>query len=200
MRRQMTYPCRALSVAAVMAISLTACGGGVGEVLGLENKPPDEFTVVKRAPLTLPPDYGLRPPQPGQGQLNAATPRDVARQAVLGTDKLSERDKQKIINARRAAGQDESEIALLNRADALNASPEIRQVVDEESQSLADEQENFVDDLLFWKDPEEPGAIVDATEENRRLQENAGLGKPVTEGDTPTIQREGETSPFQWPF
>ncbi len=188
------------SVAAVLAVTLNACGSNVGEVLGLENKPPDEFSVVKRAPLTLPPDYGLRPPEPGKAERNAVTPRDNARQAVLGSESLSERDKQKIIQARKAAGQDASELALLNQADALNASPEIRQVVNEESQALAEEQENFVDDLLFWKDPEEPGAIVDATEENRRLQENAGLGKPVTEGDTPTIQRESETSPFQWPF
>jgi len=196
----MTVPIRAISIAAVLAATLSACGGGVGEVLGLENKPPDEFSVVKRAPLTLPPDYGLRPPEPGRAELNSVTPRDSARQAVLGTDKLSERDKQKIINARRTAGQDESEIALLNQADALNASPAIRQVVDEESQALAEEQESFVDDLLFWKDEEPPGAIVDAGEENRRLQENAGLGKPVTEGETPTIQRESETSYFKWPF
>jgi len=196
----MTFSVRAISIAVGLATTLSACGGGVGEVLGLENKPPDEFSVVKRAPLTLPPDYGLRPPQPGQGELNAVTPRDSAIQAVLGTDRLSERDKQKIINARRAAGQDASEIALLNQADALNTSPEIRQVVNEESQALADEQETFVDDLLFWKDPEDPGAIVDASEENRRLQENAGLGKPVTDGATPTIQRKNETSPFKWPF
>lgn len=191
---------RTVSVAAALAAMLSACGGNVGEVLGLDNKPPDEFSVVKRAPLTLPPDYGLRPPEPGKAERNAVTPRDNARQAVLGTENLSDRDKQKIIQARKAAGQDESELALLNQADALNASPEIRQVVNEESQALADEQESFVDDLLFWKEVEPPGAVVDATGENRRLQENAGLGKPVTEGATPTIQRESETSPFKWPF
>ncbi|MEQ9491917.1 MAG: DUF3035 domain-containing protein [Alphaproteobacteria bacterium] len=191
---------RTISVAAALAAMLSACGGNVGEVLGLDSKPPDEFSVVKRAPLTLPPDYGLRPPEPGKAERNAVTPRDNARQAVLGTEKLSDRDKQKIIQARRAAGQDESELALLNQADALNASPEIRQVVNEESQALAEEQESFVDDLLFWKEVEPPGAVVDATGENQRLQENAGLGKPVTEGATPTIQRESETSPFKWPF
>lgn len=191
---------RTISIAAALAALLSACGGKVGEVLGLDSKPPDEFSVVKRAPLTLPPDYGLRPPEPGKAERNAVTPRDNARQAVLGTEKLSDRDKQKIIQARRAAGQDESELALLNQADALNASPEIRQVVNEESQALAEEQESFVDDLLFWKEVEPPGAVVDATGESQRLQENAGLGKPVTEGATPTIQRESETSPFKWPF
>jgi len=196
----MALPARVILIAAVLLTALSGCGGGVGEVLGLDNNPPDEFSVVKRAPLTLPPDYGLRPPQPGQAQPNAVTPRETARQAVLGTDRLSERDKQKIMQARRAAGQDESEIALLNQADALNASPAIRQVVNEESQALANEHESFVDDLLFWKDVEPAGAVVDATEENRRLQENAGLGKPVTDGETPTIRRESESSPFQWPF
>jgi hypothetical protein len=33
--------------------------------LGIEPTSPDEFAVESRAPLTLPPDFDLRPPQPG---------------------------------------------------------------------------------------------------------------------------------------
>ena len=33
--------------------------------IGLEPTLPDEFAVESRAPLTIPPDFELRPPQPG---------------------------------------------------------------------------------------------------------------------------------------
>src|SRR5215470_14329216 len=33
--------------------------------IGLEPTLPDEFAVESRAPLTIPPDFDLRPPQPG---------------------------------------------------------------------------------------------------------------------------------------
>ena len=32
-----------------------------------------------------------------------------------------------------------------------------------------------------------PGTIIDPALEQQRLQENAALGKPVTEGETPVI-------------
>lgn len=40
--------------------SLSACSG-VKKKLGLENSAPDEFLVTSRAPLSLPPEYDLRP-------------------------------------------------------------------------------------------------------------------------------------------
>ena len=38
---------------------------GIRDQLGFNKKAPDEFTVVKKAPLVLPPDFSLRPPAPG---------------------------------------------------------------------------------------------------------------------------------------
>ena len=48
-------------------LTLAGCGPGtVQDALGMGKRSPDEFAVVSRAPLILPPDYGLRPPAPGQ--------------------------------------------------------------------------------------------------------------------------------------
>jgi len=44
----------------VVFASLSACSG-VKKTLGLENSAPNEFLVSTRAPLTLPPEYDLRP-------------------------------------------------------------------------------------------------------------------------------------------
>ena len=45
--------------------SLSACSG-VKKKLGLENSAPDEFLVTSRAPLSLPPEYDLRPVTDGR--------------------------------------------------------------------------------------------------------------------------------------
>lgn len=54
------------------SLLLSACGGG-----GLFNRSrPDEFSVQRQAPLVVPPDFGLTPPQPG-----APRPADQGTQA-----------------------------------------------------------------------------------------------------------------------
>ena len=49
---------------ALGALVLSGCSGA-RQTFGLDRKPPDEFSVVTRAPLAVPPEYQLRPPQPG---------------------------------------------------------------------------------------------------------------------------------------
>ncbi len=46
------------------AASLSACSD-VKQMIGLDQTIPDEFAVELRAPLTIPPDFNLRPPEPG---------------------------------------------------------------------------------------------------------------------------------------
>jgi len=62
-------------------------------------------------------------------------------------------------------------------------------VVDAETRSINDENDSFVDALIFWQEQPEPGVIVDADAESQRIRENQALGKPVTEGLTPTVER-----------
>ena len=47
--------------------------------LGLDKQAPDEFSVVARAPLELPPDYSLRPPRAGTLRPQDLTPTETAR-------------------------------------------------------------------------------------------------------------------------
>ena len=77
----------------------------------------------------------------------------------------------------------------MDKAGAPQAQPDIRATVEQESTKLAREESSFVDKLIFWRKPEEPGVTVDPSEEAKRLKENAALGKPVTEGETPTMKR-----------
>ena len=58
-----------------LAAALSACAG-------LKNAP-DEFAVLRSAPLTLPPDYQLRPPQPGAARPNVARVQEQAEGVLL---------------------------------------------------------------------------------------------------------------------
>jgi hypothetical protein len=164
-----------------LTLAVSACGG-FRENLGLTKQSPDEFRVVSRAPLTLPPDYSLRPPEPGAPRPQVGTPSQQAERAVFAN---SQNAAVQQASAPRTAGEQ----ALLAATGAEQADPNIRLVVDRETKQLNDESDYFVDRLVFWNDQVPAGTIVDPVAETRRLQENAALGQPPTTGPTPQIER-----------
>ena len=85
-RIPMTNRLLALTAAALLAATLGGCSS-LRNTFGVERGGPDEFTVVRHAPLTLPPDYNLRPPQPGVPRPQEGTAQSQARSAVLGSPK-----------------------------------------------------------------------------------------------------------------
>jgi hypothetical protein len=160
---------------------LAGCGGW-RQTFGLDHAPPDEFAVVQQAPLSLPPDFNLRPPQPGAPRPQDVAATNAAESTVFGL-------KQAPGAARLQAVASPSEGAFLAKAGAANAEPGIRSTLDAETRSLISADQHWVDHLLFWQTQEQPYTVVNAGEEAKRLKENAAEGKPVTEGETPTIER-----------
>jgi Protein of unknown function (DUF3035) len=78
---------RRLGIGLVMLgfLPLGGCAqGSVQEVLGMGKRAPDEFAVVKRAPLIVPPEFELRPPEPGAPRPNIGRTSDQARVALTG--------------------------------------------------------------------------------------------------------------------
>jgi hypothetical protein len=64
----------------VVAAALQGCSNFKKDI-GLEPTMPDEFAVQSRAPLSLPPDYDLRPPKPGTPRPQEKTAAQQARNA-----------------------------------------------------------------------------------------------------------------------
>ena len=169
------------SATGLVALSLiiAGCSGISDQITGKGKYAPDEFSVISRAPLTLPPDYGLRPPQPGAPRPQETRAQDVARAALLGAGGPSLSDADASIG----------EQALLGRAGSANADPGIRRIINEESAIYAADNDTFVDNLMFWRDEELPGLIVDPTRESQRLEEATALGEDPLQGETATIER-----------
>lgn len=177
-----------------LAFALPVLAGGcssVKEQLGLTKQSPDEFRVVSRAPLSMPPDYNLRPPTPGAPRPQEGTTRDQAAAAVFGYPGVGMQPDQipPIGEGEAEAAQSSGESALLQSAGAGGVDPNIRNLVDSETAEDEADSKTLADTLVFWRDPEPYGDVVDPSAEQKRLQENAALGKPVTEGDTPVIVR-----------
>jgi hypothetical protein len=172
---------RMLAVAALLA-GAAGCDN-IKATLGLEKGGPDEFAVVTKAPLTLPPDYALRPPAPGAPPLQETQPRQAAESALIGTSP------QAAGAETRSDGRSAGETAFLRQAHAADVNPNIRQVVNSEFTQLADRDRSFTDRLLFWQKAPEPGPVIDPQKEAVRLRQDAANGQPPTTGDTPIIER-----------
>ena len=173
---------------------LAACGALVGVLasagacentrkqLGLTKTPPDEFTVVTRAPLVVPPDATLRPPVPGAERPQELSPTEQAQAALF--DETGSAGGGTSADARPSS----SELAFLSLAGVGSGDPNIRDILRRESSTFATRDESFVDGLMFWREEDEgPGLVVDAPAEAERLRENADAGLPVTDGETPVI-------------
>lgn len=165
-------------------VGLAGCGG-VQEQLGLTKQSPDEFRVVSRAPLTVPPNFSLRPPQPGAPRPQEGTATDQARRAVFRIEDKAEQ----LDTVMPDDGRSRGERTLLRDAGAPEADPNIRQLVNRETRTINEQSEDLVQALVFWRNPEPKGEVIDAEEESKRLREAAALGEPVNGDRTPTIER-----------
>ena len=139
---------RTLALAAVLAgAGLSGCST-VSGALGSNKLAPDEFRVVTKAPLVVPPEYALRPPTPGQPRPQELQPESQARQALLGQ--------------RESVQRSEGELLLANQAGAEKADPLIRYVVDDQYGEIAHKEKPFADRVMFWRKGQPQNAQVAA--------------------------------------
>jgi hypothetical protein len=181
MTRISVTPSRALAPLALASLVLLTGCSGAGDKLtrafGLSRDAPDEFQVTTRAPLSMPPDFTLRPPEPGAPRpQERSTARDA--EAALAPQTAL---------AGATAGPDTPGQDALVQAAGPAAPADIRRRVDADA-SLDEPGRSFTDRLMFWRTPPLPGVTVDPTKEAQRLRENAALGQNENQGDTPIIQ------------
>jgi hypothetical protein len=161
-----------------LALALALAAGGCDSArksLGLGKSAPDEFNVVSRAPLEMPPSLDVLPkPEPGIDRPQELQPQQAAYYALMGTT---------MSDIPLSAGEG----ILLAEADAGAAEPGIRDLVDVEDTELANYR-SFMQTLQFWREyPDPTEVLIDPAAERARLQNNAALGLPPNEGDFETV-------------
>ena len=145
----------------IQALSVAVGGGGAAAALSgcaqvngafsTAKLAPDEFRVVTKAPLVVPPEYALRPPTPGQPRPQELQPESQARQALLGQ--------------RESVQRSEGELLLANQAGAEKADPLIRYVVDDQYGEIAHKEKPFADRVMFWRKGQPQNAQVAAEQQ-----------------------------------
>jgi hypothetical protein len=191
---------KVLGLCVGLAVVLAACSN-VKESMGLNKRAPDEFTVVSKAPLILPPDYNLRPPKPGVPRPTELTPVSEARATVFGNSGGGSGVKRKLTPQEMAiaalnqsnqpsAPKSAGEIAMLGHAGADPSQANIRNTIRRETTGVSFKPKSLADRLLFWKkDPTEGGMVIDAGKEAKRLKKLAAEGRPASITPAPVIRR-----------
>jgi hypothetical protein len=134
----------------------------------------------------MPPNAELRPPRPGEPRPQEVTPADQAKEALSPT--LAGQVQARVAGQQPATPGGASEQALVQKASAGGVDPNIRQVVNKDTKTIADNDKSFIDSLIFWHDKEPPGTIIDPTKEQQRIRDAQASGQPST-APTPTIER-----------
>jgi hypothetical protein len=133
------------------AMLLSGCQS-VREATGAAKTPPDEFTVLTKSPLVIPPDYNLRPPQPGIASRNDPDAGETGGNLNLPQGATTA--------ASLGATYSDAEKLLLTKTNALSVDPNIRKTVTTDV-GLEDQGPGFAQKVLFQgADPPKPAAAM----------------------------------------
>ena len=109
-----------LGLTAALAAGLLGGCQTLREEAGLTKQSPDEFAVMTKAPLIIPPDFNLHPPIPGAAPLNQQDPTGEAQAALFSSSDPA------VVAANLKGSFSPAERLLLAYAGAQRADPGIR--------------------------------------------------------------------------
>jgi len=180
-----------LRAALLAGTALTLCGcDTIRDAAGMGKQPPDEFAVLTKAPLVVPPDYNLKPPRPGAAPTNQSDPTDSAQAQLYGSDAAT-------VAANLPANFSLGERMLLADAGVVNTDPNIRQELASDSKNMLGADDSFTDQILFWNGPKtDPGKVVDADAEARRIDASKNGEVPAAPPKRPPPKPEEKSGWF----
>jgi hypothetical protein len=140
-----------VGIGAVLALG--GCGSPP-QPLGMTRSSPDESMTVAHAPLTLPPDYNLRPgATPAQQGAAAGQPQTPLDANNGGTAPASG-------DTANEQAQSAGEVALLQNAGAAGIDPGIRAQIDTEGAAQVERDPALISRLVLWGTAEPEGGTT----------------------------------------
>jgi len=158
----------------ITAISLIMTGCSINkQSMGLGRQSPDEFMVMKRSPLTLPPEYNLVPPGSKVSISKEINPEEEAQKAILGAPIKTEEIKNE-------------DYDFLKSINATKVNPKIRETVNEESENDPTQNKYLINSLMFGS-KKDNSVIVNNVKEAKRIKENKEQNLNINEGEVIVI-------------
>lgn len=179
----------------LLPLVLTACSGGeMRQTLGLDRKAPDEFVVYARPPLSVPPEFDLKPPRPGEEGPHSVSTEAQARKALLGTQaKPSSLDGMDadpavataVVPVLEADAPSAAQSSFLKKAGAEKADPNIRADLRQDVIAAPEKKKKAQSLYEELVEDEKTEPVIDAKKEAERLRRNKDEGKPANDGEVP---------------
>ncbi|ACT58678.1 DUF3035 domain-containing protein [Hirschia baltica] len=160
-----------LTAAAVAAMVASGCSSN-------GTNGPDEFRVVRKAPLSVPPEYNLRPPAVGEA-VPAELQSDDSARAILFGDRVGSQ-------------ASEGERLLVQKADADAIDPKIRAQVDYDATGTLRKSKSLSDKILFFKGDGNDATIIEPANEAQRLEREL-IDNATGGGDVVIERKAGES-------
>lgn len=165
-------------------LAVSACGE-TRQTLGVGLKPPDEFTVVTKAPLILPPDFGLRPPALGKSPPSQTMTLPEAVLLNIEGGALGESAVAPSVPMTRG------EEAILTAARTEGVNPDIREIIQLELKQTIERGKSFAERVIFWQQPPGLDAALDAAQEAERLRAEGAVNLPPNIGQPNARRKRG---------
>jgi hypothetical protein len=163
-----------------VACALSSCNS-IRDAAGLNKTPPDEFAVVTKAPLIIPPDYNLHPPKPGAPPLNQVAPTTAAQEALYSNDPSA------IANSISGDYSEAEKLLLANSGGAV-ASSSIRRTIAADNTKAEDTNSSLTDRLLFGDSADTSAdKPLDASAEQAKLNADKNGDQSPTHKASATI-------------
>lgn len=164
-------------IVCAVAASVAGCDT-IRSAAGQDKQPPDEFAIVTKAPLVIPPDYNLRPPTAGAAPTNQVAPTQAAQAALFTADAAT-------VAASLPPTMSTGERYLLVNAGVQNADPAIRQEIASDAASTRAADDSFTNTLLFGSTTTAADPAVNADAEARRIDAQKAGGATAPAPTTP---------------
>jgi hypothetical protein len=146
---------------------------------------PDDFRVVQRAPLAIPPEYALRPPSPGEPRPQELDPESAVRSALTPGPRVD-------------PAASPGERALVSKVTkGVDPDPLIKSLVDDEQGDLAHKSKGFADLVMFWKPGDPPTGRVSNEATALNAADEAARIAQLTGNQPVTIQQQAAPAPKQ---
>jgi len=155
---------------AVTLLSMLSACSDFGKAIGTEKSSPDEFQVVVRPSLVLPPNFSSRPTAATGAQTAATVASDAQAQASV------------LLGARETGASDYSDIFAFDKIVE-----DVRSKVDEETAGIKFERRLPIQ-VLFGGLPD-VGPVIDKMAEDRRIRRNRLENRSLSYGATPAIDK-----------
>ncbi|MFN0044347.1 MAG: DUF3035 domain-containing protein [Alphaproteobacteria bacterium] len=159
--RRSIGPLGAAAFALVLSAGLAGCQAVKDVQDAMEGRTPESEgggSYASKGPnLSVPPDYTLRPPVGGGSSNDTKAASQAARARVFNTPAAAQSPPPG------AGGYSAGERAFLKKLEnsaGVQADPQVRQRIDQETQSTGEQEKQLVDKLLTWREAPSGKAAV----------------------------------------